>query len=80
MSDEPLGTTKAVIKALGGSTAVGRLTGRKVQAASNWAALGTFPANTFVILQAALRAKGLSAPLTLWDMQEAPAELSGDAA
>jgi hypothetical protein len=73
METEPLASTKDVIKALGGSTAVGRLTGRKVQAVSNWAGFSTFPANTFLTMQAALREAGREAPAWLWGMEAKPA-------
>lgn len=79
-TDASLDTTKAVIKALGGATAVARLTGRKIQAVSNWAALSTFPANTFLTMQNRLREIGVEAPAWLWGMEARPSELSGDAA
>lgn len=60
-----------VIDALGGSTAVARLTGREgSQAASNWRASNSFPANTFIVLTDALARQGYSAPQALWRMVE----------
>jgi hypothetical protein len=64
-------TTREVAAALGGTKAVANLTGRKYSAAANWV-LGDdpqFPANTFVVLNAALASIGKSAPPSLWGMK-----------
>jgi len=66
MSD--LGTTKAVIEALGGLKAVADITGSKYSAVGNWATYGKFPARTFVVLTDALRSTGRQAPPSLWGM------------
>jgi hypothetical protein len=65
-----LTTTAEVMAALGGTTAVARLTNRKVTAASNWQSFDKFPANTFVVMTEALRRIGRSAPPSLWGMVE----------
>ena len=67
MSDSDLDTASKVMDALGGNSAVARLTGSKPKAVSNWRARG-FPPRTFASLNAALAKIGLSAPAKLWDM------------
>ena len=69
MADE-LQTTEEVISALGGVAAVGELTGRKYSAAFNWKSFGSFPANTYLVMQRALRERGKTAPASLWGMVE----------
>jgi hypothetical protein len=64
-----LRTTKDVIEALGGTTAVAELTGRSYRAAFNWRGFQTFPANTFLKMRAALDEKGELAPPSLWGME-----------
>jgi hypothetical protein len=65
-------TTDDVIRALGGGSALGRLVGRTPQSVNHWrgAERGKFPAWTFLIIQAALRERGLKAPATLWGVEE----------
>lgn len=70
-SETHLTTTAEVIRALGGVTAVAAITGRKYSAAFNWQNFTKFPANTYVAMTAALQAKGLTAPDSLWGMVEA---------
>jgi hypothetical protein len=65
---EPLHTANAVVVALGGTRAVAELTGRSDPAVSNWRKADSFPANTYLLLKAALEAKGVTAPDTLWGM------------
>jgi hypothetical protein len=67
---EELCTTAEVVDALGGVQEVARITGRKYGAAWNWLKFQTFPSDTFLVLTAALRAKGKSAPASLWGMVE----------
>lgn len=62
-------TTEAVIDALGGNQRVGELTASNAKAVWNWRASNTFPSNTYVALQAALRTIGKSAPDALWSMK-----------
>lgn len=66
-----LARTVDVIEVLGGTDAVARLTGRKYSAAFNWRSFETFPPDTFVIMQRALRDAGHTAPDSLWRMVEA---------
>ena len=63
-----LTTTKEVVTALGGTKAVALLTSRKYTAAANWSQKPTFPSNTFLQINGALAAKGLSADPALWRM------------
>ena len=65
-----LTTTEQVIYALGGTRAVADMTGRKYNAAHNWLGFDHFPPNTFLLMQAALEERGLTAPASLWKMME----------
>lgn len=65
-------TTAEVIDALGGIQATATLTRRKYTAAFNWKNFVKFPADTYVVMQDALRAAGCAAPPSLWGMVEAP--------
>lgn len=73
MSLEILETTEQVIEALGGNGPVANLTASKPNAVSNWRGFETFPSNTYVAMTEALRARGKTAPSSLWGMK-APAE------
>jgi hypothetical protein len=75
MARDVLYTPAAVIAALGGSNAVARLTGRQLAAVANWRRFETLPANTYLVLTQALRAKRLSAPPWLWNMEPRPVPL-----
>ncbi len=70
MAQTELTTTSEVMHALGGTHAVAEMTGRKYNAAAHWANFKAFPANTFLIMSAALAERGLSAPASLWGMNE----------
>jgi hypothetical protein len=64
-----LTSTASVMDVLGGTSKVAELTGRTYPAAYNWRSFETFPSDTYVALQAALRAKRkYSAPDSLWGM------------
>lgn len=65
-----LETAREVIDALGGPTAVGRMTGDSPQAVCNWGKKGRLQPETYVVLSAALLKRGLSAPTRLWGMRE----------
>lgn len=59
----------AVIAALGGPTAVAKLTNSKPQSVSNWRTLRRFPSNQYVRMKTALRELGLNADDSLWGMK-----------
>jgi hypothetical protein len=66
-----LKTASEVIDACGGTAIVQRKTRRKhMTAVSNWRGENRLPPDTFVVLNAELVAQNLSAPLSLWGMQE----------
>jgi len=65
-----LDSIEDIIDELGGLKAVGALTGRKSGVVWNWKDRKAFPTNTYVVMQAALRAKGVDAPASLWGMPE----------
>lgn len=64
-----LNSTDEVIDALGGTSKVANLAGVIPQAVSNWRAAGSFPPDTYVLLKAALKKNGKSAPDSLWRMK-----------
>ena len=67
-----LTTIEEVVDALGGNREVAALTGRKsAHAVSMWKDRGAFPSNTILIMQAALKSHGKSAPSELWGVPEA---------
>ena len=67
-----LKTTSAIIDALGGTSQVAHLTGRRLTQVSNWRRMERFPANTFLTMAAALKAAGCAAPPALWGMKARP--------
>lgn len=73
---DQLTTTREVMEALGGTSAVAKMTGRTYAAAFNWLDFKTFPTNTYLVLTEALREKGYTAPASLWGMVE-PAQSAG---
>lgn len=70
-----LATAAEVIEQLGGPTAIGRLVGRSAQSAVNWRTAGRLPSDTFLILQAELRSRDMSAPPAVWGILE-PTEVA----
>lgn len=65
-----LRSPQEVIEALGGLKAVAAMTGRSYSSASRWqASAAKFPPSTYVVLQQALVAGGMTAPASLWGMQ-----------
>lgn len=76
MSQE-LTTAKAVIEALGGPTAVARMTNRKPQHVVNWRAAGRLPPKTFLVVSQALVERGKTAPSSLWGI-DSPPSVPGD--
>jgi hypothetical protein len=71
---DQLSTTREVMEALGGTSAVAKLTGRTYPAAFNWLDFKTFPSNTYVAMTTALAAQGKTAPASLWGMVEPASE------
>jgi hypothetical protein len=74
---KPLLTASAVIDGVGGTTKAARLTRqRRLSNVSNWRATNRLPPKTFLQFSAALSARGLSAPSTLWGIDPVCAENS----
>lgn len=71
-----LDSTSDVMDALGGNQIVATITGRSAKAVSNWRGFDTFPSDTYVVMLAALNAKGFSASASLWRMVDASARAS----
>lgn len=67
-----LTTTEQVIEALGGLPKVMEMTGASYRRAFNWKSSETFPSNTYAVMTEALKARKLTAPITLWGMIEQP--------
>ena len=59
-----------VIDALGGNVMVAEITSASLTAVYNWRAAGKFPADTYLLLQDELRARGRVAPDYLWPMRQ----------
>jgi len=60
-----------VVDALGGIPLVAEMTGTTRNAIYNWVANGQFPADTYLLIQAELKARNLIAPDHLWPMRQA---------
>ena len=67
---EILDTAGAVIDAVGGSAAAGRLTRAKIASVSNWRKKNRLAPRTFLIFQDALEAIGAAAPPALWKIDD----------
>ena len=65
-----LTTIDAVIDELGGTNAMAHMMAAPKSAVSNWRRDNSFPANTYLAIKAALKAKRLSAPDHLWPMRK----------
>lgn len=65
-----LQTVREIIDALGGAGEIARLTDRETNHVVNWRNEGRFPAKTFLVITAALKERGHSAPIALWGMIE----------
>lgn len=59
----------AVLDALGGDEAAAKIVGAEVKAMTNRRYIGTFAANTYAAMIAALNRKNCTAPPTLWDQR-----------
>ena len=69
MTSDELHTVDAVVKALGGNTAVISLVGGvHISTVSNWKKAGKFPAKTHKVLKSALEQMGRDAPDELWSI------------
>ena len=66
-----LKTTPKIFEELGGISAVAELTDSAYTAAHNWKAWNKFPPRTYVLILAALKRRGATAPPSLWGMMEA---------
>jgi hypothetical protein len=77
-----LRTTRDVVQALGGPGKLAILLGDGFTRKRVWHwQTTTFPSSTYVALQGALRARGLTAPASLWGMKQTrPAPAEGAAA
>jgi hypothetical protein len=65
-----LRTVQEVVDALGGLNGVCELTDANLKQAWHWVGrAGQFPANTYVIMQRSLKARGFEAPARLWNMK-----------
>lgn len=69
MALETVDTVAEIFAALGGNPGVEAITGSKPSTLSMWKSAGAFPSNTYVVLTAALRACGKTAPASLWGMK-----------
>jgi hypothetical protein len=67
-NDSTLTTTRQVIAALGGVSAVCELTGAAYTAVHNWLGAPHFPARYFLVMLAALKRRGKTARPELWGM------------
>jgi hypothetical protein len=68
----PLINPSTVIDALGGTVEVASITGRSRNAVAQWRGFKTLPANTYLVLTEALRARGFDAPAWLWGQEPGP--------
>jgi hypothetical protein len=59
-----------VVDALGGIPNVAELMGTSRNAVYNWIANGEFPTDTYILIQAELKSRGLVAPDHLWPMRK----------
>lgn len=69
MSKANLTTFDEVMDALGGNGPVGDLVGAKASTVSMWRKAQSFPANTYLAMTEAMKARGVSAPASLWGMK-----------
>lgn len=67
---QELATAGAVIDALGGTGATARLLGKTPQHVANWRAANRLPSYSFLVVGSALKERGLSAPPSVWGIEE----------
>jgi len=60
-----------IIDTLGGTAATARLTHKSIQAVSNWRNTNRLPADTFLIIGAALEEKDISVSPSIFGIKEA---------
>ena len=78
---KPLWTFKAVVDALGGPVAVGRLTDQTCAAVCNWRRYhGLFPSKYYFDIKAALADEGYFAPISLFTFHKADENSNDQAA
>ena len=65
-----LNTTAAVLDFLGGDILVASWFDARPKAVSNWRYFGYFPAHTYLVLQAEIKARNGRAPNKLWAMHQ----------
>jgi|KBSMisStaDraftv2_1062788.scaffolds.fasta_scaffold171842_5 hypothetical protein len=65
-----IASVEDVIDALNGNVAVAEITSASLTAVYNWRAAGKFPADTYLLIQDELRARGRVAPDHLWPMRQ----------
>lgn len=76
---QPLTTTDEIIDKLDGNPGVAALTGRDAGAVSNWRSREKFPPDTILVITEALKAKGFTAPPSLWGVMEPSPDLRASA-
>jgi hypothetical protein len=64
-----LNNPRAIIAALGGPVAVQAITDSNIESVIGWKRKKTLPANKFLEMSEALRAKRLRAPPSLWNQR-----------
>lgn len=74
-----LNSVDAVLEELGGLTKAGELVGATAQTVNHYRIAKRFPPKTFLVFTEALRAKGFTAPASLWGMVE-PAQSETESA
>jgi hypothetical protein len=63
-------TTADVIDSLGGNLAAAKLLGVKYNNITNWRTFGSFPPDTYIMIQEELKLRGLVAPDHLFRMRK----------
>jgi len=69
-----ISTVENAVEALGGIAAVAEMTNSSPSAVYNWRAADKFPADTYLLVQSELRARGLVAPDNLWPMRQSASQ------
>jgi hypothetical protein len=69
-----LDSVDAVLRELGGLTKAGELAGATAQTVNHYKITKRFPPKTYLVFTEALRAKGFTAPPSLWGMVEPASE------